>query len=215
MAILALVQTYRHRRKNRHEQLLAELRRADPTEHSRLLSEITDDSVRKSLGAAITKEGVVAVQGDVERFPFPESFRQFVNRRYWLRWALCAAALAGAGGIKQSSLFWSVVLLITGAILLIGVWRSSRIHEALQTVLLVSPLGVTELWPDGWQQTVLFNAGVESTAVEHGLVVSSATSGASIFLSEHRIGFDRLLELCRKHSNLEMLRTGDRSANTR
>jgi len=161
MAIITLVQTYRHRRKNRHEQLLAKLRRADPAEHARLLSEISDVQIRQALRSALEREGRAGVDGNAERFPFPDSFRRSVNRQYWFRWALCASALVAAGILRESSLFWSLTVLTIGVVLLFGVWRSSKLQEALQTILVVSPFGVSELWPDGWQRTVLFNSSVQ------------------------------------------------------
>lgn len=215
LGLMAVLSAYRVRRRKKRIEiaaLLAELRVQEPAERERTLAAIESESLREQLAAELAKEGAARQDGDVERFPFPASFRRRVTIRYWRNWCLAAVALAVAAFLPALTVPWRIGWLAVGLLYLYSLRGLSRLQRALLTVIEISPFRVSEVWPDGSRRTLLFARGLalDDRPRHRDLLIRPRDQTLGISLSYYRLEFNRLAEIVAKYGGFgEVVAAGD------
>jgi hypothetical protein len=203
-ALIGLFQTYRRRRRERRSRLIAAIRSEDPARRSLALQGIDDLQTRRDIEIAVEREGSVASNGDVERFPFPASFIRVMNRIFWFRWS-CAAVLLGTAGTLPLGATWRVAAFALGLLAIYSVWRATHLERALHTVIEISPRQIAEIWPDDSRLQLHLGQNLSlqlDTDGESFWII--AASGQALYVSRHRLAFRRLADLCQRYARASL-----------
>lgn len=198
LAVGAMIGTFRSRRVRAKEQQfwseVWEARASALADRLSRIEQIEDPGIRERVASILARDGEEAVEGDVERFPFPAGLIRIYGSRYWVFWGLAGVMLVVSA---IPSVGW-LQLLALGLAVLFGAaaWHSSRAEQSLKSVVEVTPFRLTELWPDGRSRTILFNWSLElrNEPEKRCVILTPAGTDDGIVLDYRRLGFARLLD---------------------
>jgi hypothetical protein len=173
------------------------LNRLDPERRRAIVKNIRPYIDRTYYDQRLRHEGEPEVGGAVERYPFSPRERREQAFLYWAIVLIASLVLLVLMIVSHASIMERGVSAVVVTACVAALWFLRNKGERLETILEVSPFGITEVHADGSRRHVSWDAALQLRVNGRRSRVELAPLGTNrdfIALDFDRLGFNRLME---------------------